>query len=364
MPEQVYDLSGNGRSKIWGFVGRYYDPIRTNMSDFAGNLTGPVLDEQVYLGDKWLTFRTRGGPKTPDALFSPSTETPYTDEFMIGWATNLGKDYTLSASYTKRKTRNILEDYDLALYSDPTTTSGTAAAGPGSPYYLPYSYFGYVGAPNSNYVIGTLAGGQRDYRGIEISLSKQKSDNWQGAVSYTYNDASGNTNSDSNADFQGDWLALDPRAPNANGPQPGNIKHQIKAFGSYFLDNGFEASGVFNWNSGVLYSRTQLISGRNLPVMQGAETVIGGVSDTWILPDSIGSQTGPSFYTLDVRLKYTQKFGASSKAEYFLDVFNLLNKQSPTSEMPLVAGSGAYVFGQANAWVAPRRLYLGARYSF
>ncbi len=362
----VYDLSGNGKSKVWGFVGRYYDPLRTNISDFAGNLTGPVLDEQVALGDKWLTFRTRGGPKTPDALFSPSTQTPYTDEFMLGWATTLAKDYTLSASYTKRVTKNILEDFDLALYSDPTLTIATAGEGyaaPGSKYYLPYSYFGYTTAPNSNYVIGTLPGGQRDYQGIEVTLTKQKSDNWQGSVSYTYNDAKGNSNSDSNADFQGDWVALDPRAPNAYGPQPGNIKHQLKAYGSYFLNNGLELSGVFNWNSGVLYSKTQLISGRNLPIMD-APYEDGGVTDTWLTANSIGSQTGPSFYTLDMRLKYAFKFGSSSKAELFVDVFNVLNKQSPQSEMPLIAGNGVYKFGDANSWVQPRRFYLGARYSF
>jgi hypothetical protein len=362
----VYDLAGDGRSKVWGFVGRYYDPVRTNMSDFAGNLTGPVLDEQVYLGDKWLTFRTRGGPKTPDALIAPTTKTPYTDEFMLGWATSLGKDYTLSASYTKRTTKDILEDYDLALYSDPTLTVDTAHEGyaaPGSAYYLPYSYYGYSSAPNSNYVIATLAGGKRDYQGIEVSLTKAKRDNWQGAASYTYNEAKGNTNSDSNADFQGDWVALDPRAPNAYGPQPGNIKHQVKAYGSYFFNNGLEVSGVFNWNSGVLYSRTQLISGRNLPVMDDAY-LNGGVVDTWITAGSIGSQTGPSYYTLDMRLKYMLKFGGSQKVEVFLDMFNILDKQSPISHQPLVAGSGAFQFGQPNDWVEPRRLYVGARYSF
>ena len=363
----VYDLSGNGRSKVWGFVGRYYDPVRTNISDFAGGITGPVLNEQVYLGDKWLTFRTRGGLVTPDALVAPSTETPYTDEFMLGYAMSLGKDYTLSASYTKRVTKSILEDYDLALYSDPTLTVGTAPEGyaaPGSKYYLPYSYFGYTSKPNSNYVIGTLAGGQRDYQGIEVSLAKQKSNNWQGSVSYTYNDAKGNTNSDSNADFQGDWVALDPRAPNAYGDQPGNIKHQIKGFGTYYLDNGLELSGVFNWNSGVLYSVTQLVSGRNLPVMADPAYTEGGVTDTFILPGSIGSKTGPSYYTFDVRLKYAYKFGASSKAEVFLDVFNLFNKQSPLSENGILTGSGAYKFGDANGWVEPRRMYVGARYSF
>lgn len=362
----VYDLAGDGRSKVWGFYGRYYDPIRTNMSDFAGNLTGPVLDEQVALGDKWLTFRTRGGPKTPDALFSPATKTPYTDEFMVGWATSLGKDYTVSVSYTKRTTKNILEDYDLGIYSDSTLTTATADEGyaaPGSKYYLPYSYFGYGSKPNSNYVLGTLAGGKRDYQGIEVSLTKAKRDNWSGAASYTYNDAKGNTNSDSNADFQGDVVWLDPRAPNAYGPQPGNIKHQLKAYGTYYMDNGLEFSGVFNWNSGILYTRAQLASGRNLP-LQDAAYVDGGVKDAWITKGSIGGETGPSYYTLDVRMKYMLKFGSGQKMELFLDMFNLFNKQSPTSEMGLVAGNGVYKFGEANAWVQPRRLYLGGRYSF
>jgi hypothetical protein len=362
----VYDLNGDGRSKVWAFLGRYYDPIRTNMSDFAGNLTGPVLDEQVYLGDKWLTFRTRGGPKTPDALFAPSTKTPYTDEFMLGYATNLGKDYTLSLTYTKRRTRDLIEDYDLGLYSDPTLTVATAPEGyaaPGSAYYLPYSYFGYSSKPNSNYVIGTLAGGKRDYQGVEVSLTKAKRNNWMAGGSYTWNQAKGNTNSDSNADFQGDWLALDPRAPNAYGAQPGNIKHQVKGYGAYFFDNGLELSGVFNWNSGTLYSRTFLSSTRYLPEM-GDPYLNGGVVDTWIAPGAIGSQTTPSYYTLDVRLKYVYKLKGSQKVEFFVDLFNVFDKQSPTTEMSLVAGNGAYKFGEASAWVEPRRLYLGARYSF
>src|SRR3546814_10242618 len=56
----VYDLMGDGRSKVWGFYGRYYDPIRNDMTDFAGAGAGPVYDEQIFLGDRWLTFRSRG----------------------------------------------------------------------------------------------------------------------------------------------------------------------------------------------------------------------------------------------------------------------------------------------------------------
>jgi hypothetical protein len=360
----VYDPAGDGRSKIWGFLGRYYDPIRTNMSDFAGNLTGPVQEEQVRLGDRWLTFRTRGGEKTPDAIFSPSTKTPYTDEFMLGYATNLGRDYTVSVAYTKRRTRDIIEDYDLHLYSDPTNTPDMEGyAAPSSAFYLPYSYFGFSRVPNANYVLGTLKGGKRDYQGVELSLTKAKRDNWMAAASYTWNEAKGNTNSDSNADFQGDWIALDPRAPNAYGPQPGNIKHQVKGYGTYYFNNGLELSAVANWNSGMLYTRAQLISGRYLPVMDDAY-VVGNTLDTWITPGTIGAETGPSYYTFDMRLKYTYKLTGSQKVELFLDLFNVLDKQSGMSAMALAAGNGVYKFGESNTFVEPRRLYVGARYSF
>ncbi len=358
----VYDLFGDGRSKVWGFYGRYYDPIRNNMSDFAGNLTGTVLDEQIFLGDEWVTFRTRGGPKTPDALFAPTTKTPYTDEFLLGYATTFGNDLSLSVTYTNRKTRDILEDYDLATYADPNGDTTAGQADEDSFFYLPLSYFGYDSAPNSNYVIATLAGGKRDYQGVEVTLHKQMTDHWQGMVSYTWNDAEGNSNSDSNADLQGDFIWLDPRGPNMYGPQPGNIEHQLKAWGSYTFDWGLELAGVFNWNSGVLLSRTYAAYGRHIPLTSDPYE-FGGVTATWLEPGNVGAVTGPSYYELDVRAKYTHDLPVG-ELEIFLDVFNILDNQAAIAEQDLVGGDGVYAFGEATDWVAPRRFYLGARYSF
>ena len=356
----VYDLMGDGRSKVWGFVGRYYDPIRNDMTDFAGAGAGPVYNEQIFLGDRWLTFRSRG---PGDAIFAPTTETPYTDELVLGYATTLGQNMNLSVIYTKRQTKDIFEDYDLGLYSNPNGDTANGQADENSAFYLPYSYFGYSSAPEFNYVIGTLKGGERKYQGLEVTLQKYKSDNWQGMVSYTYNDAEGNSNSDGNADFQGDWIALDPRAPNQWGPQPGNIEHQFMAFGTYFMDFGLELSGVFNWNSGVRYSRTYSLYGRHLPEMTDTPYEVGGVTDTWILPGAVGGETGPAYSTFDIRAKYTHELPVG-QLEFFLDVFNVFDQQSAISEQDLITGDGVYAFGEATDWVEPRRAYLGVRYSF
>lgn len=356
----VYDLQGDGRSKVFGFVGRYYDPIRTNMADFAGAIDGPILDEQLFIGGEWVTFRSRG---PGDAIVAPTTKTPYTDEFMFGASKTFGSSIGLSATVTHRRTRDILEDYDLSYYSDPNGDVTTGHANADSLFYIPLSYFGFDSAPDTNYVLGTLVGGKRNYTGVEVTLTKYKTDNWAGQISYTHNRAEGNTNSDSNADFQGDWIALDPRAPNAWGEQPGNIKHQVQAYASYDFDFGLQVSGVLNWNSGALYTPAQSVSSRNLPLMVEDPYYYGGVLDTWFLPGLIGSETAPSYYTFDMRLKYVKDLPVGG-VEFFLDVFNVLNKQSPTSVMGLDGGNGIQNFGEATAWVAPRRAYLGVRYAF
>ncbi len=350
----IYDVFGDGESKLFAFHGRYYDPVRSDMTDFAGNLTGPVLDEQVRVGDKWLTFRTRGGTGTQDAFFSPTTKTPYTDELLLGYSKTLTDDISLEVTYTNRKTRDIMEDYDLGVYSENLE---------GTDYYLPYSYFGYDGNPGSNYVIGTLKGGKRDYQGIELSLKRFFRDNWQAYASYTYNKAEGNSNSDGNADLQGDLVYMDPRSPGAYGPQPGSVEHLFKAYGSYTFDNGIELGFVYNWNSGALYTQAMNQYKRYIPVRVDEAYVDGGHSAKWMKEGLLGSEQGPSYGTLDMRVKYTHDFG-DYQAEFFLDMNNVFDDQAVTAEMPLVAGTDNHSFGEGTAWVAPRRLYIGARVKF
>lgn len=365
----VYDLFGDGRTKVWGYFGRYYDPIRNNMTSFAGSFSGAVTEEQINIDGTWVSYRTRGGTNVIDAIFSPSTKTPYTDEFLAGLAHTIRDDVSLSFTVSKRDTKDIFEDFDLAVYSDPNGDGADGVAHPGSSLYLPYSYFGLnaeqIAAVNNgeiNYVLGTLPGATREYLGYEIVLQKHRRNNWQGLVSYTYNRARGNSNSDSNADVQGDLIFLDPRAPNVWGPQPGSIEHLVKAFGSYAWDFGLELSAVFNWNSGALFTPGSLLYSRVVPPRAPAYEW-EGVTSTWLEPGYVGSERSPSYYTFDVRAKYVKPL-PTGRLEFFLDVFNVLDKQSATSVQNLLAGTSDYAFGEATAWVEPRRAYLGVRYSF
>lgn len=353
----VYDIFGDGRSKVWGFTGRYYDPVRTDMTRFAGTLTGSVREEQVYVDGDWLTFRTRGGAQGVDGYFSPTTKTPYTDEWLIGYEYAINQDQSFTVTYTDRVTEDIMEDYDLATYVE---SEGGSAGG----YSLPLSYFGFTENPGSNYVIATLEGGSREYKGYEFSWRKRKGDdNWQAGASYVYNDAEGNTNSDGNADLQGDFLYLDPRAPNTWGTQAGSIKHVAKAYGSYTFNNGIELGAVYAWNSGLTYSTAFKQYSRHTPLRVDEAYDSLGANSRWLAPGGIGGNESPSYGTLDFRAKYRMDI-FDFDTEFFLDIFNVLDDQAEIRTMDLYAGDGIYDFGEASAWVQPRRMYLGVRTSF
>lgn len=364
----VFDVLGDGRHKASAYWGRYYDPIRNNMTNFAGTLTGSIFEEQVYAGGEWITYRTRGGPAVQDAFFAPTTKTPYTDDLSIGYAVDLGHSMSFEALYINRRTRDILEDYDLELYavSQDGEIHYPGPTGHPDSLFLGLGYFGYDRNPGSNFVIATLAGGKRDYRGVELVFRKRFADRWQMLASYNWNDAEGNTNSDSNADFQGDVLFLDPRAPNQFGKQPGSIAHLFKGGGSYTFDFGLQVGGFVNWNSGTLASRTFRASGRNLPIRVDPAQAFeyAGTVQRWIAPETVGALTNPSWGTVDLRVQYNRTLAGRLAAEVFVDVFNVADSQGAVRNQDLVAGLGTTRFGDPIQWITARRAFLGARLRF
>lgn len=362
----IYDLFGDGQHKLTAYYGIYFDPIRNNMTNFAGSLTGSVLHEQVFINGEWLNFRIRGGQQQADALFAPTTQTPYTDDLQFGYEVDLGRNMSFQATYTKRRTRDVLEDYDMSLYAfrDDGTTAYPGPVDHPDTLFLGLDYFGYDSFPDSNFVIATLAGGKRDYQGIELVYRKRFSNNWQALASYNWNDMEGNSNSDSNADFQGDVIWLDPRAPNQLGRQPGLISHLLKFGGSYSFDFGLELGGSMSWNSGTVASRTFEAFSRHLPVLNSEQTTFAGITRNWLDPDAVGSLENPSYGIISLRAQYQRDIADLATAEFFLDVFNVTDNQDAIRNLDLEAGQGQVAFGEGILFPEPRRLYLGTRLSF
>jgi len=371
----IVDLRGDGKQKLSGFYGRYYDPVRNNMTGFAGTLLEPLQQNQVFVNGEWVTFQEFGGPNNSLALFAPSTKTPYTDEWQLGYEIDLGRNMSLTTNIIKRKTRDLMEDYDLSVYAswDPDDPAGsTYYPGPidhPDSLYLGLDYFGLEQFPDSIFTIAPLAGGYRDYEGFEIIFRRRLMNRWQGIASYNYGDAQGNTNSDSSASLQSDFIQLDPRAPNSTGTIPGTVEHQVKLLGSYNWDNGIKLGATYRWYSGMVENR--LLQG-SVPVLTGffpGSTMpaydYAGFTYEWIEPGSVGGSKSPSWDVMDIRAQYNRKFG-SVATEFFVDVLSVFNSQKTWRRMSLIEGQpwNSLEFGDPWRFAPPRRFYLGARASF
>mgnify|MGYP006196207601 CR=1 FL=1 len=360
----AYDLGGDGRQRVSLFYGRYYDPIRNNLTNFAGTLTGQRTEEQVFIGGEWLTYRFRGGATQQDAVFTPTTQTPYTDELQLGYKADLGRNMSVEANLIHRRAADLIEDFFLELYADPAVYPGPVDH-PDS-LFLGLDYFGLDSfPPNVNFFIGTLPGAEREYDGVELIFRKRFGNNWQALASYNYADVTGSSNSDSAADFAGDVLFLDPRAPNVRGRQPGSIEHLLKLQGSYSFDNGVTLGGAYRWNSGSAASRTFLAADRHLPIRVTTPFEFAGITNTrWVAPDTVGVLTNPDFGLLDLRAAYLWQIGQRLEADLFVDVFNVLDEQEAVRLQDLVAGQPGFPFGAGLEFNDPRRYFLGARLRF
>ncbi|MCP4204085.1 MAG: TonB-dependent receptor [bacterium] len=357
----AYDLRGDGKERLSFYYGRYYDPIRLNATDFVGALTSRVLEEQVFVDPigQWVNYRTRGGVAEGfDGFFAPATATPYTDEYQVGYKRDIGRNMSFEGNLIMRETRDIIEDYSPTLYND----DYPGPVDDPDSLFLGLDFFGFTTRPNANFLLMTLPPGNfRDWDGIELIFRKRYSDNWQMIASFNYADGEANTSSDSNFDFAGDVLWLDPRAPNLEGTTPGLVEQLAKVAGSYNFDNGFQVGGSYRWNSGAIVNNTFLASRRYLPNRVDTAFDFAGISDRWVAPDSVGQLEMPSFGILDTRLAYLWTGSGRLQADFFVDIFNILDDQKATQIESRVAQPN---YREGLRFVPPRRYFLGARLRF
>jgi len=347
----VYDITQQGRSKIYANFARYYESIPLDMSDRAfpgesqigsrrrsyttGNpnscdprtLAGAtgLCQNDITNPDGSITSsqvsraRVFGQPYDPNQRWfatgnakvpvDPNLEPQASDEIVVGGEYEVFPDGRLGLQYVHRYMVNIIED----MSRDEATT-----------------YF--IGNPG-NGIAKDFPKGQRDYDGVSLFFTKNFSDKWLAQVSYTLSFLRGNIG----GLFRAETGQLDPNinsdfdlkslTVNRYGPLSGDSTHEIKVYAARdFPFNEFvNGPSYMQLNLGLGYS------GRS----GGPTNFLGshpvyGTSELMVLPRGSGERL-PYTHRFDGHVQYDLKLSKSSALSIYMDIFNIFHFQEVTA---------------------------------
>jgi outer membrane receptor protein involved in Fe transport len=369
----IFDPTQEGRSKIFGHWGRFYEniPMDMNVRSFGGetqlvNFAGvddsfnPNMDDPCNydhntpdLANQVLKCQ-RAAQTTLGGTISyvaPGMEGQYTQEFILGAEYEVIPDITVGANYIHRSLPTVIEDM--------STDGGT-------------NYF--IGNPSHNYdteadkldaqaAMTTDLGlkslyesrasqlravkfydpPSRNYDAIELTAKKRPTGNSLLQASYTYSRAVGNYP----GLFSTETGQLDPNItsqydlpdlmPNRYGPSGLDRPHNLKVDGFYAFD--FKKAGL-------------LIVGGSFRAQSGtphntlAAHPIYGQGESYLLPRG-ALYRSPATSQLDTHFSYGRQLNKTTRLEGFIDVFNLFDSQTETdideiysiqASLPIVGG--------------------------
>ena len=407
----VWDFLGNGKSKLYGNVGRFYEVIPQDIQTRA-------------LGDEYIII-TRNSSSTPNPvdlflggpivqggeLVQSGLKGMYQDEAILGLEMEVAKNWAIGVKGIYRSLGRAIEDRcdlavnpDLAGYFNPSSPATCALINPGQGDALgavkdptdPRCYPNGETDASGNLVASSPCDStqpRRYFRGLEFTASHRFANGFYFLASYLYSKLEGNysgnlsqtreggqADPNINADFDYPGLLI-----NAFGRLRNDRTHQAKISGYYALPFGLTVGANANYATGRPYS----IRG----CAPDPVACAGGYSQEGYLVPRGSAGNLPATYEADLHLEYGLRFG-SLLVTPVLDVFNLLNRQGVTSREELFNNTGTIAgnnpasgigqpgctaqnaslsnaacasnptYGKDINWQNPRVVRVGARLSF
>jgi outer membrane receptor protein involved in Fe transport len=403
----AYDLKGDGKTKIYGSWGLFYDIFKL------------ALPRGSFGGDKWVdVYYTMDTPNPADLSSCVVNSAGTSGVNCRGTQLRFPVDFRHpSFDYLEYDAdgKPVLDPYRVQEWSGGiehslTTNSSVALRYVHKQIDKGIEDIGFLDAQgNEVYLIGnpgfhsnefawTLQDGTqirapkavRDYDGVEAIYSRRLADHWALRVSYLWSRLNGNYSGLTQADEPGrsdpnvgrlfDYpiIMFDQTGQPTYGPLPTDRPHQFKAQAIYETGFGLTAGLNAYVASGVPITReAAFIPPNNFPVQY-----LGRGSD---------GRT-PTLSTIDLNLVQEFKLGGDKRMQVMANILNLLDSDTATSVFPtetaaaqgvgvniteeqffrgfdgqaLVAAAGPRDprFLQASQYQPPREIRLGVRFIF
>lgn len=319
----VWDPAKNGKSKVFGFYGRFFEAIPLDMNIRAINGEKYVIKQwsnpQSLSGGRWIN--PNGSPLAINGTWNfirvsnlvyvtpldEALKAQYQDEFVLGGEYQFAGQWSAGVRFVDRELKRVIEDF--GTFTDPSDPSALT---------------GYViGNPGEGNFGSLYAKPKRYYRAMELTLQRAKADNWQLYSSFVYAKAEGN--------YEGLYISgydqLDPNITalydipsflaNADGKLRADKPYQFKVHGSYSFPFGLTVSEGFLLSAGI-------------PISAQGPEIYNGYGDGTIWLKSRGSEgRTPAYWSLDLHADYALPLfekGDSKRLNIVVDAFNVFNR--------------------------------------
>jgi len=377
----AYDLKGDGRTKLYGSWGLFYDIFKLN------------LPRGSFGGDKWISYyytldtpnfeSLRDSPQCPPTCpgtfirsidFRAASVTPgrdveepgvfkpmRTQELSFGFEHQLSNVMAASVRYVHKQLDRAIDDIGD---QDPDGNEAYIIANPGEglvtqfdissgqSVFLPQEPGGVFPA---NAQLITMPKATRNYNSVEFALQKRLANSWLGNLSYTWSrdagnysglsssDENGRDNPNNSRDFDYPSMSFDQTGKVLDGVFDTDRTHQIKAQGVY----------QFKWGTSVgvnefMASGTPIT--RQVPVVTGSNYPI-----RYLGRNSEGRT--PFFSQTDLFVQHSFRIGGPRTLQVSMNVLNLFDQRTVINRVSTVRRSG--VIPNAPGYYQEAAFYAG-----
>lgn len=296
-------LDDNGRQRLFGSYGRFYQLLTTNIAVF------------FFVDYPYIVKTYSGDPRLPGAMLTdsadrstqeetyaqqiPGLEAENLDEFTVGYEQLVGASARLTVRGVRRSLRSSFG-------------WGINAADPA------FWWFGTPGKGDADF----LPSPKREYAALEVSGEAT----WRAVqyrASYVFAKAWGNYSglysSDAGYASPGQNLGLftPNQAVNSDGYLPNDHRHVAKVSGSWRPLTRLDVGGILTLASGS-------------PINDFAAGIVdSSEQQSFLVPRGSAGRT-PALWSLDLRLAYDLTSRGRSRTRLLLDVLRLGNRQGIT----------------------------------
>jgi outer membrane receptor protein involved in Fe transport len=383
----AWDVKGNGRSVVRGGYGMYFDQSFLNVPLFAVQQANTEI-YATFLNDGANLSIDSAPPAIPRPLnnplpgtrgrfLDPDFESPYSQQWNLGFAQEIGKDMALEFDYVHILGLHEFTGLDINPRIGPLINSQRSSPNPGRILDAQFAakaaqLTAAFGVPNP---FGRISVAQSDgrsrYDAFTASFKRRYANKFQLNAHYTLAKSRAWFGATSDFGFlpQNQFVKFDP----INfGPTAEDERHRFVLSGIFDLPWDFQVAPIFQLGSARPYSISPscLCDINRDGVNNDRDSVSPGINDQQKLP--IFSERGDSFSQLNVRVSKFFKWGERYKLGLFFEAFNVFNTGNYGNQYQNVTGSPDFgkpvnffgATGFSEPLGIPFQAQLGLRFSF